>query len=199
MNCAACQQPLPAGAHFCPACGTAVPAGEPATAAATPPGDLTPEARAELEAQRKQAETWLDAFLRAGGAEDPAELTDEDGVRRFSAGTISCNAAILEDNGSLYLHVDAALMALPSDHELLVPLMRELLELNAQLRGSVRAGIHREQVLAGAIRPLSQLSEAQLGETVAAVISLSDRLDEQLLTHFGGTVRQRPGGKTAGS
>ena len=69
--------------------------------------------------------------------------------------------------------------------------MREILELNVTLRGSVRLGIRGEQIIATAIRPTNQLTEEELAETVAAVIALSDRVDEQLIARYGGTVLQR--------
>jgi hypothetical protein len=97
-----------------------------------------------------------------------------------------------EDDGDLYLHADAVVMKkLPSDQDLMVPLMRELLELNARLTESVRLCIANDTVLAMVHRRLTDLSEKDVRDSIEAVMAIADGLDDGFTAKYSGTSRRR--------
>ncbi len=203
MTCPACHTPILAGARFCATCGVTLnstthpritqhPTSDPPRAAALPAMSAVELAMAaKLVKLRLIAERLIDDFLRERGVPDPVALTDEQGRRCFTYGSARCRASIVEDAGELYLHVDAFVLSLPSDKELIVPLMRELLELNLVLRGAVRLGIADEAVIALSIRPLMELQREEFVRNIESVMLVADELDDTLLAKYGGTTKQR--------
>jgi hypothetical protein len=79
----------------------------------------------------------------------------------------------------------------PSDQDLMVPLMRELLELNARLAESVRLCIAGDAALVMAHRRLTDLSEKDVRESIEAVMALADGLDDGFAAKYSGTSRRR--------
>jgi hypothetical protein len=204
MNCPQCNAPIRPGARFCARCGTTLSGATQVSGEVPPEGahkrteDLPPTISAPeqtspvlLAQHRAAAEALINDFLREGGVADPESQIDEEGRHHFTFGSAHCRAAIVEDEGQLYLHVDAFVMKLPSDKELIVPLMRELLELNLMLRGAVRVGISGELVIAVAIRPLEEMYREEFTNCIFSVMSVADHIDDMLLEKYGGTAKQR--------
>jgi hypothetical protein len=202
MNCPECNAPISIGTRYCPACGITLPT--PASEEASPVGaqkrteQLPPTVATpahpsptQVARQRRSAERLIDDFIREGGVEDPAALTDEEGCRHVTFGTAPCRVRIVEDEGELYLHTIAFVIKLPSDKELIVPLMRELLELNLMLRGAVRVGIDGERVFAMATRPVIEMEREEFVNCIFSVMSVADEIDDILLAKYSGTAKQR--------
>jgi hypothetical protein len=201
MYCSSCGAALQPSARFCSTCGsqltaTPTPAAAPtqkrtealADAAPAPTNQSSPEQLARL---RRAAEAQIDQFLRQAGAPDPADLTDEHGWRRIQLGSATGRAGIVESEGELYLQADAYVMPLPSDTELIVPLMRELLEINTSIPGSERVGIGGEAVIAVSVRRIMELQREDFARCIFGVMALADSLDDQLIAKYGGTALER--------
>lgn len=200
MHCPSCRAVLQVSSRFCPECGspTAAPARAAAPAqkrtealadAAPPPPDLP--SPAQLAKLRRAAEAQIDQYFRQVGVPDPADLTDENGWRHIQLGSASGRAGIVESEGELYLQADAFVMAIPSDPELVVPLMRELLAINISIPGSERVGIGGESVIAVSVRRIMELQREDFARCIFGVMALADSLDDQLITKYGGTARER--------
>ena len=97
-----------------------------------------------------------------------------------------------ESDGDLDLNADDVVMKkLPSDRDLMVPLMRELLEPNARLAESVRLCIASDTVLVMAHRRLTDLSEGDVRESIEAVTALAGGLDDGFAAKNSGASRRR--------
>jgi hypothetical protein len=154
-----------------------------------PSPGLPPERLAQV---KKAAEAQIDEFMRQLGYKNPLEQTDEHGWRYLQVGSAEGRAGITESDGELFLRVEAKVMPnLPSDKELIVPLMRELLELNMDLSGSLRLGIRDEGVFATSTRPLMELRSNDFVQSVYSVMELADTLDDTLIQKYGGTAKRR--------
>jgi hypothetical protein len=137
---------------------------------------------------RAQAEERLDAFLRSVGLE-PASLTDERGLRSFGIGSVRGRAGVLEAGDRLLLWAEAELCELPADGDMIVPLMRELLERNAVIAPSHFA-IRNELVVLTVARDLAD-GIPDAGTLINQLMAQADALDEGLLQRYGGTARRR--------
>ncbi len=158
----------------------------PATTADRP--KLPPEKLVQI---KHAAESQIDVFLRQQGITDVARLTDPDGWRYFTLGSADGRAAVVEHEGELYLHAEAVVMQLPSDKDLLLPLMRELLEFNLRVAGSARLGIVRDYVFASIIQPVLQIRTEEFARILQMVMHLADDLDDKLIEKYGGTTKPR--------
>lgn len=145
----------------------------------------------ELQQLIHNTEAQIDTYLKTMGIRDPSRLVDDDGWRCFQMGSAQGYAFVEESDGEVYLNATAVVMPLPSDKELIVPLMRELLEINTLLTGSTRLGIDNELVLATAIRRIDQLQDEDVGRCIHSVVTFADHLDDKLIEKYGGTSKQR--------
>jgi hypothetical protein len=145
----------------------------------------------QLQQAKQAAEAKIDAYLKEVGITDPGRLIDEDGWRHFRMGSASGFAYIEVCNDDLYLNAAALVMPLPSDKDLIVPLMREILELNMLIAGTTKLGISEEMVFATAIRRVDDLQEDDIARCIHGVMSLADDLDDRLIEKYGGTSMQR--------
>jgi hypothetical protein len=160
-----------------------------------PKPKLSPE---RLNQVRQAAEAQIDAFLKMVGITNPAQFTDSGGWRYMSRGSVQGRAAILESGGELYLRVEAHVMPMPSDRDLILPLMRELLELNMQISGSARLGIDGDAVFVSNTHPVMELQESDdFAQMIHAAMAMADDLDDELLKKYGGTTQPRVGVTTA--
>jgi hypothetical protein len=167
-----------------------------ALAEKAPPAVVTPGSPAELAEVRKAVEKQIDDFLRTVGFPDPAALTDEHGWRHMQLGSASGSAAVVElDGGRLFLRAQALVMPLPSDGDLLVPLMRELLELNFGMPMSGRIGIGGEAVWVEVMLGLSNVHPDAAAWCIQNVMSLADQVDDMLKDKYGGTSKKRASGR----
>lgn len=146
--------------------------------------------REQLRKMKLQAEVMMDDFLKKAGVEDPAQSVDAQGFRHFRVGSAQGMAAIREMEDTLVLHVAAHLMPLPSDRDLILPLMRELLAFNAGLPGEARFCLMDEEVVASALLPLVDLSPQDFARCFYSVMQAADTLDDQLRKKYGGSSRQ---------
>jgi hypothetical protein len=148
------------------------------------------EPPADLAALKKKAEDRIDAFMVKVGY-NPPDRTDEAGWRYFSLGSAEGRAGAIEVEGNIFLRVEALVMPMPSDKELILPLMRELLALNLSLSGPARLGIKDDQVYAALLYPVKALHDDDYATMIHWTMTLSDQLDDGLIKKFGGTTIQR--------
>lgn len=151
--------------------------------------DLSPIKRKQL---KQAVEAQIDAFMHEVGYEDPASRTDEEGWRWFQLGSAEGRASVIEsDEGELYFRAESPMMPLPSDKELILPLMRELLELNLVTIGVERLGIKNEMVFVSVTRPIMELRENDFPNFIHGVMATADNLDDLLIEKYDGTSRKR--------
>ncbi len=151
--------------------------------------DLSPEKRKQL---KQAAEAQIDAFMREVGYDDPAGRTDEEGWRWFQLGSAEGRAGVMEsEEGELFFCAEALVMQLPSDKALILPLMRELLELNLVMVGVERLGIKNEMVFVAVTRPIMELHKNDFARSIHGVMATADHLDDLLIEKYGGTSRKR--------
>lgn len=154
----------------------------------TPQEETPPKNLAELAAQ---AEKEIDAFMIKVGYKNPAEFTDEKGWRYFNLGSAQGRVGIVQYENELFLKVEALIMSLPADKELILPLMRELLELNLNLPGEVRIGIIENNVFGGITYPVENLNSDGFAHCIHSVMKLADDVDDLLIKKYGGTTITR--------
>jgi hypothetical protein len=146
------------------------------------------------DAERARLRAWagerLDAFMQKAGI-DPAQNTDSDGWRWFELGSAVGFAFVDEVGGEVILHVAAEVMPLPADRDLIVPLMRELLELNANIWGSARFGIRNRRIYACVAVPVADLDAEDFGVFINEVMALGDAMDDDLRKKYGGSTKER--------
>jgi hypothetical protein len=147
---------------------------------------------ADQKALRELGESCIDGFMRAVGIEDPSRLTDKNGWRHLQLESAKGIAGIKESEGELYLHVEALVMSLPSDRELIQALMREALELNCTLPGACSLGIRGTELVACATENMRSLSSPnEYGNLINMVMVLANTIDGGLNQKYGGTTRTR--------
>lgn len=205
MICPRCLTPAIDTAAHCPSCGSALAravlvggdkkkGGKGGRRAEDLPENVkAPEqpSPAQLARLKAAAESMIDNFLLECGVEEPAAQTDEQGRRHLTFGSARCQLAVVEDEGELFLHANALVMELPSDKDLIVPLMRELLELNLRIHGAVRVGVSGELVIAMASRPVLELQVEEFSRCLYSVAAVADQIDDALRERYGGTAKQR--------
>lgn len=155
-----------------------------AAGASTPPD---PKIQARLREDKARAEKLIDDFMIRVGIKDPAKFTQPDGCRYFSRGSAAGRAAVIEQAGALSLRVEAKVIPLPSDRDLILPLMRELLTINAIIPGEARICIIAEWVNAIALHPITSFTAEEFDRCIHSVMALADKLDDLLRKNYGGT------------
>lgn len=143
--------------------------------------------------QSKQAaESQIDAFMRKVGYENPSNMTDEVGRRFFTFGSAKGCAGVIESENELYFRTEAVVMPLPSDKDLILPLMRYLLEINASgIAGMGSIGIQNETVVVTVTRQVAELHPDDFASCIQSVMSIADDLDDKLKETYGGTSKKR--------
>ena len=146
---------------------------------------------------REAGEGAIDNFLRTVvGVSDPSEFTDQDGWRYLEFGSAKGVAFIDEAEDVFYLHCEADVMPVPSDQELIVPLYRELLEMNLGIPGTSRFAIHGDHVVVVSTEELSILrDDGDFARHIHGVMTCTDALDSDLIRKYGTTTRKRPAGR----
>ena len=140
---------------------------------------------------RRAIEARIDDFLREIGLSDPRAVTDAEGWRTIRLGSTTGRAGVVTTEDGIYLRVEAAVMPLPSDRELILPLLRELAETNTGLVGPARLCLWEELVLVVTTYPMAALHEGAVGEAIMSVLALADKLDGRLEARYGGTTKPR--------
>ncbi len=144
------------------------------------------ETAADLGTLKKLAEDRIDAFMVKVGY-NPPDRTDEAGWRYFTLGSAEGRAGAIEMEGNIFLRVEALVMPMPSDKELILPLMRELLALNVSMSGPARLGIKDDQVCAAVLYPVKALHDDDYATLIHWTMTLADQLDDGLIKKYGGT------------
>lgn len=156
---------------------------------------LTVAHRKEL---REAGESLIDGFMTSVGFKDPAAQTDVNGWRHLVLESAEGVAGITEAENELYLHVEATVMPLPSDRDLIQAMMREALELNCKLPGACSIGIRGTQLVASATENMRSLrSSNEFGGLIHSVMALANAIDDGLKEKYGGTTKARK--KSAGA
>ena len=149
-------------------------------------------AKPKQSRQKDDVHGSIERYLTANDIPRPEKVHEEDGWHYLLLGSALGRVGSIESDGDLYLHADAVVMKkLPSDQDLMVPLMRGLLELNARLAESVRLCIAGDAVLVMAHRRLTDLSEKDVRESIEAVMAPADGLDDSFAARNSGTSRRR--------
>jgi hypothetical protein len=146
----------------------------------------------ELKALKQDAEAHIDAFMKQVGY-NPPDRTDEAGWRYFTLGSADGRAGIVQVDTGLFLRVEALVMAMPSDKELILPLMRELLNINIELAGPVRLGIERDNVYTTLLYPVKAIADDQYPDLIHWTMALADQIDDGMIKKYGGTAKTRGG------
>jgi hypothetical protein len=167
--------------------GPAPQAPAPAAPAPEAPPALTEEQKAALDALCKQAIEYVDAFLTGVGIKDIPAITDEAGWRYLQLGTAEGRAGVVRDETGAYLRAESPVMPLPSDKDLILPLMRELLEMNLVIVGPVRFGMRADSIFASLQYPVAGLDQDMVARCIHSVMSVADGIDEKLGEKYGGT------------
>jgi hypothetical protein len=152
-------------------------------------GKLTAAYRKEL---RELGGSIIDGFMMAVGFKDPAARTDDHGWRHLTLDSADGIAGLAESDGELFLHVEAVVMPLPSDRDLIQALMREALEMNCTLPGACSLGIRGTRLVASATENMRTLrSPEAYGSLIHLVMSLANAIDDGLKEKYGGTTKTR--------
>jgi len=128
--------------------------------------------------------------LRANGFEHPEELRTANGYQ-FDADDFTVFAGVQADGDELVYLVGTQVMTLPSDGDLVVPLMRELLEINAKALGPARAAIQDDSVWAVVVDFADLLPDPDFGRAIDAVVGWANQLAKQLPRKYDRTTRKR--------
>ena len=147
---------------------------------------------ADRKIVKEAAESVIDGFMKAVGYDDPSERADEHGWRHLQLESAEGVAGITESEGELYLHVEAVVMPLPSDGDLIQPLMREALEFNCKLPGICSLGIRGTRLVASATENLRKLESAEaLADCIHTVMALANTIDDEWQKKYAGSTRKR--------
>ena len=142
-------------------------------------------------ALKRGAEACIDAFLKSVGYTDTSQQTDADGCRYFQRGSASGIAYVVQTDDDVIFHTAAKVMDLPGDKDLMLPLFRELLELNLVLQGGTRLGIRDNQVLAAMTESVRLMDDDKYGIYINRVMAFADAVDDKLQEKYGGTTQNR--------
>ena len=142
---------------------------------------------------KEAAEGMIDNFMRSVGFDDPSAFTNDLGVRALTFGSAEGVAFVEEYEKVLYLHAEAIVMPVPSDHELILPLYRELLELNLDIPGTCRFAVRQDMVVVVATEELAVIrDDSDFARHIHMVMTYTDAMDNDLVKRYGGTARKRP-------
>jgi hypothetical protein len=139
---------------------------------------------------RLHAEALIEQYLRVAGFKEPSDLKDG-GAYHLDTGEVEGFATVRTLEGDLVYTVAAEVLPLPSDKDLVVPLMRELLEINSWARGPVRLAIVGDSVWAGISDLVELMPDDDFGRYISATLGLAEGLAGDLTKKYGKTSRKR--------
>lgn len=131
----------------------------------------------------------LDSFMKQAGF--PKEARSKEGRWIIGYGSVRGAVEIIDMDGDPALRANAAVIPIPSDTELILPLFRELLLLNDSLPGSARLSLRGGKIWVQATRAIKEIKPGDCPRIIHEVMSLADDLDEELIKKYGGTTRVR--------
>ena len=139
---------------------------------------------------RAHAEAQIEEYLRGVGFEKPSELKQA-GRYDLDTGNAQGFATVQNLGGELTYLVAVRIMALPSDQELVVPLLRELVELNAEIMGPARVAIEGDAVFAGVQDVVELMPDPDFGRYIDATLGVAEDAMKRLSRKYGETTRKR--------
>jgi len=160
------------------------------TAPTTKPTNRAQRAATKRRKLRAHALAQVADHLRASGFDNPDEFKTKEGYR-FEFDDFAVFASVQAEGRDLVYLVGAEVMPMPSDGDLVVPLMRELLEMNAMARGPVRFAIDGDTVWVVAVDLVDLLPDADYGRCIDAVIAWAGQAQETLRKKYHRTTRKR--------
>jgi hypothetical protein len=133
---------------------------------------------AKLKRLRHATERQIDEFMKRVGYTNPSERTDDHGWRWFEFGSAKGRAGVVESDsdGEMYLRAESLVMELPSDQDMILPLMRELLEANMTIAGSARLAINGEGVFVCATIPIVELAADGVPAHIHSVMAIAEKI-----------------------
>jgi hypothetical protein len=148
--------------------------------------------RAEAKRRKLRAHTMAQVaeYLRENGFEHPERLKTTNGYQ-FDIEDLTVFAGVQADGRDLVFLVGTEVMALPSDADLVVPLMRELLEINARARGPARIAIDGDSVWVVVVDLADLMPDADFGRSIDAVLAWAEQLQKSLPRKYHRTTRKR--------
>lgn len=152
--------------------------------------DKVRRAAAKRRKLRAHAEAQIEEHLRTVGFDDPAELKEQ-GTYRLDNGEVQGFAGVHAERGKLLYTVSAPVLPLPSDKDLVVPLMRELLEANALATGPARLAIVGDSVFAVVSDHADLVPDEDFGRYIDSTLGVAEWAVRDLGKKYGGTTRRR--------
>jgi len=145
----------------------------------------------QLYRTKMDADYEIDAYIISMGIPNPERITDEDGWRHLRRGSalISIGTAVLDSSVALIAH--SKIMDLPSDKDLTLPLMRELLEMNASIPNEARFAISDNSVIITVLKMIVDDCENLIPLCLGTISYFADEYDDYLIEKYGGTSRSR--------
>jgi hypothetical protein len=148
--------------------------------------------KTQLTELRQLGGSIIDEFMKSVGISEPARLTDENGWRHLQLESAEGVAGIKESEGELFLHVEAVVMGLPSDRDLLQALMRQALEFNCALAGACSLGIRGTRLCVSATVSMRALrNPGEYASLIHMAMAIANTLDDDWQQKYGGTTRTR--------
>ncbi len=136
-------------------------------------------------------ESEIDDYMREIGISNPERYTNEDGWRIFQRGSASIFVGVRILDDYVVLMGLSKIMDLPSDKDLILPLMRELLELNVALPNEGRFGIKDNNVIITVSKFIAEYGENMVPFCLDLISKIADDYDDYLIQKYGGTSRKR--------
>lgn len=133
---------------------------------------------------------WIEDFLRNVGVKDLSP--DKNGWHSFRFADRQGWAGVVQEEDRAFLRVDALLMPLPSDKELLLPLYREMLEVNHAINITCRLSVRDERVWACDIRRIEWLDAGKVASAVDETMRFAQRAAQRLTSRYGSSAVKRP-------
>jgi hypothetical protein len=139
---------------------------------------------------RTHALSQVADYLRDNGFDNPEEHRTRDGYR-VEFEELSVFAGVRTEGNDVAYLVGAEVMQMPSDADLVVPLMRELLEMNAMARGPARFCVDGDSVWVVVLDLVELMPDADFGRCIDAVLAWAGQSQEMLRKKYHRTTRKR--------
>lgn len=157
----------------------------------TPPSDENPKVSSEtIQNIKQRIEADIDNFIRSMGISNP-EIYTHEGWRYIRCGSAQIFTGVTIDNEIPSLRAYAKIMDLPSDKDLILPLMRELLELNLIIPNDSRFAIHNNAVVVVVNKIITEYGEQMVSICLQLISTTADEWDDYLIQKYGGTSKKR--------
>lgn len=160
------------------------------TRKASKPSSRAIRAASKRRKLRAHALSQVADYLRDNGFDDPDEFKTRDGYR-FEFEEFPVFAGVRTEGSDIVYLVGAEVMPMPSDADLVVPLMRELLEMNAMARGPARFCVDGDTVWVVVLDLVELMPDADFGRYVDAVMAWASQSHETLRKKYHRTTRKR--------